>query len=535
MKSVSAVLFAFALLLTSALGGCSPKAPEITPEVELEVVSGTGSESFDVVGQEEEPLDVDKWSLLRGHASLYADGNWWRFDPQEVSEIIVPGKGSVTFDVTGGGSHSFELSPGIDEISFSVDGHKFCFSVNYVSSLDGKAVLQLGLYEPRELALPFAGVLPVLSEDTILLTVNWPFGKEELESALRAGLGAHLRSWEWISPQELLIHISGEPGDKTELFAARLPIIAGYDNPYSPSGQTDIDFSLEFFSAPVIKKLNLLTGEYAYLALPFHVDQVTRWNEIDEVASMKKTYYLPAGYGESYLWRQEFSYSLRDKRVVGEVIDSSEEFPHSRQQLYATAKLEWPPSAYVFSHVGGSPSGKLSAALFCSPTGNLMLIHDHDSGVRVLHQLMSSASDHWPGGANEIFWSHDETHAVYRPFDDSGLQGVYILNLLTGDEHEIWPGDEEIVSVSSVDDHVLLHHPGDKLYVLADFEGSARLLPQLAPPFTVVQWLSNGSFLATTGEQSFIYDTVLGATTMTMDGQAFALDVDSQILYLLVQ
>ena len=160
-----------------------------------------------------------------------------------------------------------------------------------------------------------------------------------------------------------------------------------------------------------------------------------------------------------------------------------------------------------------------------------MLIHNHDTGERVLHKLASSAEGHVSGGSGKVFWDNDETHVVYRPLDDNGLQGVYMLNIVSSEERRIWTKDSTIIA-ASLSGRVLILD-ADECY-LVNYDGTYRHLPGLKSPFNLVQWLSEDSFLATVSNMSFIYSVTKGETTWTVEGaQAFAMDVSSGFAYLI--
>ena len=158
------------IALVAVLWGCSPK-PTIVVETPIP-----------------EPLPKPDSSevMVFTDISLYAGGHWWTLDPREVEEIVVPGKGSITFYVSGGEPLRFELEPGVKEIAFKVQGHDFYYPVRYTPTPEEKPVMELAPHMFRELGLPAAGWLPVLQEDVIALTVNWPLSTEIIESLITA-------------------------------------------------------------------------------------------------------------------------------------------------------------------------------------------------------------------------------------------------------------------------------------------------------------------------------------------------------------
>jgi hypothetical protein len=499
-------------MIATFLAACTPKPPIVDPPVD----------------------PVPDPPVFRG-AELYVDymvlGTQnrflWTFDPETLEVITVPHAGLVRFYVQDGPTLSFDLERGMDKLVFSVGDKDFSYSLRFLPHLEDLKITLAPLAAPG-LILPVPGIMPVIDDEVVLLTLRWPYDPELVEETLLQSMGDHIDKLEWVDESSLVFTVSGALGDLFDTGLAQLDPMPGFT---SAVGNVPLpDYRMQIMPQAEVRAVNTGSGRVTTWPLPYYVERAISYNPAGELICAQRYYELSPDWVAMDDNMHEFTFSLRDGSLSGAPMLSTPDFPYSRRWMYEIVKLEWPENADSFSHVGFSRQRDMVASIFCSDVGNQLLIHEMATGQRTLYPLQSAA---WRGGsgkpADPLLWSRDGRYVFYVPDDDSNPTRLMAFDRDDETEFFLHEGDVTLVATSDFADEVLYHVDGS--YFLHNLNGSRRALTGLKGEYSVVSWLSATSFLATDGEKSLIYDVWTNRATWEAPGTAIGYTAETRTVW----
>ena len=507
----------FTILLTvSLLAACTPKPPVVEPPV----VPGDPVPGTPVFSRGELQVDYTVDGVQRSVV--------WAFDPEALKEIIVPWQGEVRFYVQDGPTLTFALKKGMETLTFAVGEREVSYPLKFVPPLEDAKIVVAPAAAPV-LTSPSPWVMPVVDGERVLMAITWPYEAELIEKTVRESMGVHLDKLEWLDEGRLVVTVRGALGDTVPLGLEQLDPMPGFR---LKVGQVPVpDYSLRIMPPAEVRAVNTATGRVTRWRLPYYITTAIAWTASGELIYAQRNYALASGWEMADEAVHEFSFSLRDGSVSGEVVLSAASFPRHRQWLYAVAKLEWPENAHSFSHVGASRTMDMVAVVFCGQEGNMLLIHHVESGQRTLYPLQSAALRYGSSQpVDPILWSRTGQYVFYVPGDDNGPARVMAFDRNENIELVLEEADAVLIATSDFADEVIYRVGED--YFLHNVNGRRRALTGLSGDFAVVSWLNAMSFLVTDGEQSLIYDVWSNNVTWQAEGRAIGYTLGTRTVWM---
>lgn len=485
------------------------------------------------------------WNDYRSY--LYMNGRKWYFDPLTMKEIIVPGQGTVFINI-GGVPYQREVYPGVGAITVTHKDEVYRYPVKYLPELGFDPVLRLSLTDFSSIGMDMGCIFPVMQEESLTLSLIWPFLKDDVETKIRSELGTKLKALEWVSGQECRLVVGGSPGETVDLGIGALADIYGYtheSDPYMESYSTH--FTLSFHAFPTIVRLDPVSGEELRTSIPLYFDGATKWDHVKKQVHLFRYYRCDSQVGE-YDVQEQFVYDIEQGCLIGQVERGTKDFPPAHRTAWFLVRDKGPMEG-VISHLGFSPSGNKAAGLFRLPAGNKMVVYDTTSNTTSTHDLTSCSSNDGGGPPPEtMYWSGDESLIIYRPWDEKNSPGIYALNIETGKEMKVFDGVGIINSVSPFGERVIVtSYVGQAdgwsgLNTLVDFSGGKRIIANLQQAIGVTKWIDSERFLAVrfgkdlgVSIDSIIFDLTNDSIHPLGLGEAFDVDAETGAVYLVVR
>lgn len=457
------------------------------------------------------PKRVDR--LSGGYLNL-ADRSW-TFDPNAITEIVVPGEGKLEI-MTTDGVRSFSLKPGVDTIEVKVGELTRQYKVRYLPPLPPKSLLSLGLYKHRVLEVDWDCVVPVAPGEQLLLRLEWPYQRDAVEKSIRESLGANLKELSWLSDRECLFAVQGKADGVLTLGLGQLTDTYGYVHGYVYSNP-GTHYRVVLRDSAQVYRVNAATGRREDFAIPFSIDGAVSWDEKSQTLQLYRDYHTETML-DAVTKRQIFAYDPRTGQVVGRPSYVVAEHGRQWEGLQILKGLGF-GNGGVLADIGFSPDGQKVAGLGSYPEGNIMWVHDIPTGTTTTYKLTSSSRKD-PGGPapRPIYWSQDESALLFH-MDTVGE--LWLLDLKTGKEKMV--SEAVIVSNSPFSPYFIIER--DRQYYLSDFTGKLSPLPGLSGSVTVTKWLDAERILLRANDESAIYN--LSTHKLQNLGKDHAFDVDS--------